>query len=300
MGSPMRILGVFLLLSPFAFAADDLAERTLKVWDTNKDGVLTKDEFPDEATFLKADRDKNGKVTRTEIAIFLGLKKPPAKKEAPDPKKSAPPKPPSKSREKRKAESKSDGGVAKRPFTVSERVKDFFKRFDKDKNRKVEREEAQGIGEQLWKQFDRNRDDAFSYKEASRYIRFNLEQAKRRPTRANFFELFDRNRDDRVTRREYDGPSAFFRQYDHNRNKVVTREELNLGPNAGVRSTRNMEADRDFMADGPTRAPERNLLDRYDADKDGRITLKELNGAEVLMSRLDRNGDGVLSGREAK
>ena len=103
-----------------------------------------------------------------------------------------------------------------------------------------------------------------------------------------------------VTKREYDGPSPFFRQYDHNRNKVVTLEELNLGPNAGKRSTRNMDADREFMADGPTKAPELTLLDRYDVDKDGRITLEELNGAEVLMARLDKNGDGVLSGREAR
>ena len=61
-----------------------------------------------------------------------------------------------------------------------------------------------------------------------------------------------------------------------------------------------MESDRKFMADGPTRAPELNLLDRYDTDKDGRVTLEELNGAEALMSRLDKNGDGVLTSGEAR
>jgi len=40
------------------------------------------------------------------------------------------------------------------------------------------------------------------------------------------------------------------------------------------------------------------LFDRYDADKDGGITLEELDGAQALM-RLDKNGDGVLTGREA-
>ena len=112
--------------------------------------------------------------------------------------------------------------------------------------------------------------------------------------------MFDRNRDEKVTKREYDGPSPFFRMYDHNRNKVVTLEELNMGPNAGVRNTRNTEADRDFMAEGPTRVPSRNLPERYAANKDGRITLEELNGAEALMARLDKNGDGVLTAGEAR
>ena len=73
-----------------------------------------------------------------------------------------------------------------------------------------------------------------------------------------------------------------------------------MGPNARMGNRRQMESDEKFMADGPTRAPRRTLLDRYDKNQDGRITLEELNGAEALMQRLDTNGDGVLSGREAK
>jgi Ca2+-binding EF-hand superfamily protein len=61
-----------------------------------------------------------------------------------------------------------------------------------------------------------------------------------------------------------------------------------------------MDSDREFMADGPTRAPKQGLLARYDKDEDGRITLEELNGAEALMTRLDKNGDGVLSGSEVR
>ena len=65
-------------LASVAFAQEDRAAKTLAVWDTNGDGALTPDEFPDKATFKKADRDSDGKVTRDEIAIFLGLEKPPA------------------------------------------------------------------------------------------------------------------------------------------------------------------------------------------------------------------------------
>ena len=200
----MRLLAAFLLLAPFAVAGDDLAARTLKVWDTNRDGALTKDEFPDEATFLKADRDKDGKVTEEEIAIFLGLKKAPPPAET---KKAPKAKPVVKKPAKARGESVSDGGMQKRPFTIPERVKDFFKRFDRDKDKKVTRKEAAGIGEDMWKRFDRNRDDAFTYREATRYMKYTIAAAKKRPNRANFFELFDKNRDKKVTRAEYDGPS---------------------------------------------------------------------------------------------
>jgi len=289
----MRGLAVLLLFAGAAAAQD--AGRTLKVYDDNRDGVLTKNEFPDAAAFAKADRDGDGEVTEDELAIFLGLKKapPPPKNETekPEAKKPAP---------EAKKESVSDGGVRKRPFTVPERVKDFFRRFDRNDDRKVDKKEAAGIGGEMWERFDRNNDEAFNYREATRYVRFTLEEAKKRPTRANFFELFDRNRDRKVTKREYDGPPAFFRQYDHDKDRVVTEDELNMGANAGGMSRRQMEADEEFMADGPTKAPKRTLVDRYDANGDGRVTLEELKGAEALMLRLDRNGDGVLSGRETR
>jgi len=299
------ILIALLGLAPVAFAQEDRAAKTLAVWDTNGDGALTPDEFPDKATFKKADRDSDGKVTRDEIAIFLGLEKPPAasmpKKKATPAKKGGVGQDKDKPKAKKKPDtSKTDGGVAKAPRTISERVQDFFRRFDRDENRKVERKEAAGVGEPMWKRFDRNKDAAFSVKEATKYIRYTITEAKKRPNRANFFDLFDRNRDNRVTRREYDGPTGFFKSYDHNRNKVVTLEELNMGPNARKSSTRRMEADRNFMADGPTRAPKLGLLARYDKDENGRITLEELNGAEALMTRLDKNGDGVLTGSEVR
>ncbi len=285
-----------------AHAQEDRAAATIKVWDTNGDGVLTPNEFPDQATFKKADRDGDGKVTRDEVAIFLGLMKPPKPAEKPKAtgKGGTAPKPPPAKKPAKKAETKSDGGIKRAPHTIPERVADFFRRFDKDKNKLVERKEAAAVNENLWKRFDRNKDNAFSTKEATRYFRYTISEAKKRPTRANFFDLFDRNRDKKVTRREYDGPTQFFKSYDHNKNNAVTLEELNMGPNAGGRNTRQMEQDKNFMADGPTRAPKRTLLDRYDADKNGRITLKELNGAEALMTRLDKNGDGVLTGRETK
>ena len=276
----MRTVLVVIALAPFAVAEDDpRVDNILRVWDRNGDGVLDKDEVPDEGIFKKVDRDGDGKITRDEIALYVGATpqdKPGAKKPAADERKSeaAPPKP---------------------PRTVKERVEAFFRRFDANKDRKIQRKEFQA-GDDVFKDWDRNRNGELSVREVTRYVRAVLEEAKKRPNVNNFFELFDLNNDKKVTRREYDGPADFFRRYDHDKDRVITEAELNMGPEAA----RMSEADEKYMKDGPTEAPERGLLERYDKDGDGRITLEELNGAESVLRRLDRNGDGVLSGREVR
>jgi Ca2+-binding EF-hand superfamily protein len=275
----MRTLLMLLLFSA-PLLAQDQASDIFRIWDTNGDGVLTADEIPDAAIFAKVDGDKNGKITREEVARFLGGAPAPEKK--PKPKKKA-------------EERKSEGTMVKPPRTLNEHVEDFFRRFDRNKDGKVQREEFQA-GEEVFKKYDRSRDGSLSRREVRRYLNEQLEEARRRPRADNFFDLFDLDRDGTVTRREYDGPAAFFREYDHNRDGKVTTEELNMGPMAG----RMMRGDREFMGDGPTTLPKRGLLERYDKDGDGRVTLEELGGAESVLHRLDRNGDGVLSGSEVR
>lgn len=276
----MRTILVLIALAAFAFAEEDpRIENILRVWDRNGDGVLGKDEVPDPGIFAKVDRNGDGKITRDEIAVYVGAEpkgKPEAKKTA-------------------AGQPKSEAAPPKAPRTIKERVADFFRRYDKDKDRRVQRKEY-AAGDAVFKEWDRNHNDELSVREVTRYMRAWLREAKKRPTVNNFFELFDLNRDRKVTRREYDGPARFFRRYDHDKDRVITEAELNMGPDA----RRMSEADEDFMKDGPTTAPERGLLERYDKDGDGRITLEELNGAASVLRRLDRNGDGVLSGREVR
>ncbi|MEE8106298.1 MAG: EF-hand domain-containing protein, partial [Planctomycetota bacterium] len=40
------------------------------------------------------------------------------------------------------------------------------------------------------------------------------------------------------------------------------------------------------------------LLDRYDADGDGKITREEFTGPGKMFDRLDKNGDGVIDRRD--
>lgn len=276
------IFSLALFVSPAAFA--DKIDDILKVWDANGDGVLTKDEIPDAGIFAKVDKNKDGKATREEVAAFLGLGKPePVKKDAAN----------------KKTKKDKTAAAIKEPRTVKELVDDFFRRYDKDKDKQVTRKEYP-TGGQTFAAWDKNKNDALNRREVTRYIKADLRARRMRPNPNNFFELFDLNRDKKVTRKEYTGPRDFFRRYDHNKNGAVTVDEINAGPDQGRTSMKVMKGDKKFMGDGPTQMPRRGLLDRYDQNKDGRITLEELDGAESVLTRLDKNRDGVLSGSEVR
>jgi Ca2+-binding EF-hand superfamily protein len=279
------IVLTLLLLAAAAAAEGDVA-RIFATWDADKNGVLTPDELTDEGTFRRVDANGDGKLTIEEVTRFLeGAKpKPPADEPAPAPPKDAP-----------KKEAPKSEAAPTEPRTIPERVEEFFRRFDANKDRKIQKDEFRA-GDEVFAKYDRNRDAALSVREVTRYITELIREAKRRPTRDNFFDLFDLDRDKRVTRREYDGPPDFFRDLDHDNDRVVTEAELNAGPEG----TMVRKGDEDFMADGPTKLPVQGLLERYDEDGDGKITLEELNNAENVLRRLDKNGDGVLSGSEVR
>ncbi|MHC4959059.1 MAG: EF-hand domain-containing protein [Planctomycetota bacterium] len=283
----MRItLALILLAVP---AAADKLDDLFRVWDANGDGTLDKAEVPDPAIFAKVDVDKDGKLTRQEVGKFFGIDVPPDKPE----KKGAPAKK-GKKKGKKATESK-----MRNPRTLKERVAEFFRRLDKNKDKQVTKVEFP-TGQAIFAAWDRNKNDALSEKEATRYIKADLRRLRANPRPDNFFDLYDLNRDDKVTRTEYSGPRNFFRRYDHDKNGAVTLSEMNMGPDQGRMSGKTKKGDKKFMADGPTQAPKRTLLDRYDKDGNGRITLKELGNAESVLQRLDKNGDGVLSGSECK
>lgn len=277
----MRRIALLLLVAAAAGAQEVAVDRILAVWDANKDGVLSRDELPDNGIFDRVDKDKSGTLTRAELIAFFGTKaEPPAKKPAPAP---AP------------AKKKSEVAMQE-PRTIKERVDDLFRRLDRNKDGKLQRAELAVVSDEVFRRYDGTRNGEWSRREATRWVKDTVAAAKRNPNPRNFFELFDLNRDKKVTKREYDGPGSFFRRYDHDKDRVITEGELAMGPDAG----RVQRGDKEFMADGPTRMPKRSLLDRYDADRNGKVTLEELGNAESVLRRLDKNGDGVLSGSEAK
>jgi Ca2+-binding EF-hand superfamily protein len=280
----MRRLWIVALCA--APAAADGVDNIFAVWDANRDGILTPDEIPDEAIFGKVDADGDGKITRAEVAAFLGLKPEPPKPDAPKPGKGEPLKKPE--------EKKSEAAPAVEPRTLKERIDDFFRRYDADKDGKVRKDEFKGASDEQWQEYDRTRDGALNRREAARFVEDQLEAAKRNPRPDNFMELFDLDRDKRVTKREYDGPGQFFRQYDRDNDKVVTEAELAMGPDMGP-----VRPEDEMAMEGPTVLPKQGLLDRYDANKDGRLTPDEFK-ADNVFRRLDKNSDGTLSGSELR
>ena len=283
----MRTLAVLLLAAAAASAQDNAVDMVLRVWDANMDGVLSKDELPDDAIFQKVDKNGDGKLTRAELAAFFEAKpEPPAKKDGARKKAKGAPEPQKK---------KSDVAMQE-PRTIKERVADLFRRLDRNKDGKLQRAEMAGLNDEVFSQYDRTRNGEWSRREATRWVKDSVAAAKRNPSTRNFFQLFDRNRDKKVTKQEYDGPGSFFRRFDHDKDKVITEGELAMGPDAG----RMQRGDKEFMADGPTKMPRRNLLERYDANGDGRVTLAEMGNAESVLKRLDKNGDGVLTGSEVR
>ena len=135
MRNALGILTVLLALA--ASASADRVDDVFQVWDANADGILTSDEITDPALFAKVDLDKNGKVTRAEVAKFLGFDAP-AKPERPG--KAA-------KKDTKKAKKKEEATVSRpqaAPVTMKDRVKDFFARFDRNKDGKIQTEEFQG------------------------------------------------------------------------------------------------------------------------------------------------------------
>jgi Ca2+-binding EF-hand superfamily protein len=262
--------------------AEDGVDNVFGIYDMNHDGVLTLDEIPDAGIFAKMDANKDGKITKEEMAAFLNLK--------PEPKKEG--KGPEGKGEKPEAQ-KSEAAPVPEPRTIKERVDDLFRRYDKDQDGKIQRSEMPGASDEQWQKYDRTRDDALNRREATRYVEDQLAAAKRRPRPDNFMDLFDMNRDKKVTRKEYDGPGQYFRQYDVNKDDVVTEDELRMPTMVQTRPQDEMDVD------GPTALPKQGLLARYDANKDDRITPDELK-AENIFRRLDKNGDGILSGPELR
>jgi Ca2+-binding EF-hand superfamily protein len=252
------------------------ADTALRIWDADGDGALSASECPDPALFAEVDRDRDGKASREELAAYLDGERPAA--------------PPPDARNKEPVpEKKPEAPAARRAFR---RPQEFLARFDADGNGRIEKAEFRG-GEEAFARHDRNRSGALELRELEAYLEARLAEAKRNPRPEEFLELFDANGDGKVVRAEYDGPRLFFRLYDRDRDDVVTEAELRAPamPEAPVASA---------SGDGPTPLPKRTLLERYDADGDGRVTLEELGGAENVLARLDRNGDGVLSGSEAR
>ena len=96
--------------------------------------------------------------------------------------------------------------------------------------------------------------------------------------RAGKLKKMDANQDGQITRDEWKGRDGGFQKIDRNNDGTISREEATAGrQQVGKRQ-----------------------LKRMDADHNRQISRSEWSGAPEVFTKMDKNNDGVLSGRELK
>lgn len=139
------------------------------------------------------------------------------------------------------------------------------------------------IGKGEWKgkqsrfaQLDRDGDGFISKKEVDR-----LRKKEEKPKFSKVYQKMDADGDGKISQKEWQDAVEKFKAIDADRDGTITGEEL-------AEHTRRREGEEQ----------RKKIWQKYrelDSDQDGNITPEEWQGKPEIFSRLDKDGDGVLS-----
>jgi Ca2+-binding EF-hand superfamily protein len=246
----------------------EAAKRVLERSDADKDGKLSREEFPREARieFEKADRNSDGFVDSEELLIVF--------------------------RRTRSARPGAGaGGDARKadPEAAKRMVEGVLKRLDKDGDGQLSEAELGPQSRIDFARADRNRDGYVDRIE----LTIVVTQRRRRAGMSdggfspdgikqmlkNLKEM-DANGDGRIEASEWKGREAIFRRLDADKDGAITKAELK-------QAMKRMQGYRGRAGDA--------LFRRADADKDGKISREEWPLQADLFARFDTNGDGFIT-----
>jgi len=109
---------------------------------------------------------------------------------------------------------------------------------------------------------------------------------------ADFFDRLDTNKDGKIDADEFKGPDEAFARMDANDDGAITRDELTAGGDqAGGLRARQRDVD-------PAQRWQ-TMLQRFDANQDGKISSEEFQGRQEVLRFLDANNDNVITEEEA-
>lgn len=161
----------------------------------------------------------------------------------------------------------------------------LLERHDRNKDGELSRAEAaSGKLAKLFDRADRNGDGKLDGDELDRVAaainaevrRRNMGNARPQPYRVPF-SGWDKNDDGRIDSNEWLERKELFPRIDADRDGGVTAAEL-------ARYERSIEGE--------------SFGERFDLNGDGKVTLEEFGGPRDAFRRADRNGDGVVNGRD--
>ncbi|OAI41622.1 hypothetical protein AYO40_02915 [Planctomycetaceae bacterium SCGC AG-212-D15] len=214
---PGKALAAFLKMTP---------DEVIKRFDKNGDGVLQKDELPPglARAFERFDKNNDGKLDRAELTEMMDALRKRLGEPAP-----TTPSTPAKEKEKEKTKGGDDAQVERM-------VNQILERFDKNKDGKISKDEAQGNLAENFDRLDTNKDGYLDRKELTAIARRMVANgaggggapnAPRGPARPDF-DAYDKDADGRLTREEVKGTplEPLFDAMDANKDGKVSRKEF--------------------------------------------------------------------------
>ena len=165
-----------------------------------------------------------------------------------------------------------------------------FADLDKNKDKKISKEEASQIPPQFFDRLDENKDGFIDEEEYNRRGGRMGGGGGGGPRLSETLGKFlDANQDTKITRAEFARLEQLFDTLDKDHNGELSAEEIN----------RFFEAVREVQNQATGGVEVQGLFATYDKNKDGKITADEMATHEREFKALDLNKDGSITREEA-